>query len=76
MAIISPDVNVGDYEEFLESSIWAHLSEELQNWLHQVHEQLETEVALDAMYRLQGNAEAIRRFMQLPVIAKEILSVK
>jgi len=42
-------------------------------WLTDIREQLEVTQELDTLRRLQGNAEAVRRFLELPNQLKETI---
>lgn len=56
---------IGQLRDFKESFIWKDITEELDIWLHQIHEQLENHGMASShrqLDRLGGCAEAIRNF--------------
>lgn len=55
-----------DLRNFLASSVWRDMANEMNLWLSDIREQLETTAELEILRRLQGNAEAVRRFLDLP----------
>jgi arabinogalactan endo-1,4-beta-galactosidase len=61
--------SIGQLKDFKESTIWLDISDELDIWLHQIHQELENglvdgELAYSArlLDRLGGSAEAVRNF--------------
>jgi hypothetical protein len=55
-----------ELQNFISSNIWTTMCREMQTWLIDIHEQLEVTTEADILRKLQGNAEAVRRFLELP----------
>lgn len=64
-----------DFRNFLSSNLWRDLSNEMNAWLNDIREQLEITAEVDTIRRLQGNVEAVRRFLDLPQTLLDILEV-
>jgi len=62
--------------DFAVSSIWVDLSDEINNWLDDIHSQLESEVDHNILMKLQGNAEACRNILALPNQMLEALEIE
>ena len=63
--------NLRDFEDMSDGSFWLDLREELEGWLEDIHLQLEDADGLASdkdLHRLGGNAQAIRNFMDLPMM--------
>jgi hypothetical protein len=79
--ISSPEI----FKSGMESSFWRDIDKEMDRWLDDIHEALELGVYIDdsgksveiserRLFQLQGSAEAVRKFKQLPhVILDNIL---
>lgn len=80
--------SVEAFKSFMESSVWTDMQNEMDRWINDIHEALESGVSVDMsnsrpqiieltdkqLHRLQGSAEAVRRFKRLPeVIIDNIL---
>lgn len=64
----------GDFERFIEGTIWYDIKNELSEWLDSARDGLEdTEASEKEMYRNQGRADAVRRMMLLPEIMRDSL---
>ena len=62
------------FSEFLESTIWADLRDELEVWLEGVRDGLEdTGMPVEDLYRNQGRAEAVRYVLSLPETIRDTL---
>jgi len=62
-----------DFRNFLASNIWRDLSNEMTAWMSDIREQLEITAEIDTIRRLQGNVEAVHRFLDLPQTLLDIL---
>ena len=66
--------SAGQFQEFLESTVWGDLENELTEWLDGARDGLEDADAGEKdLYRNQGRAEAIRRMMTLPEVMRDSL---
>jgi len=54
------------FEEFLKSSLWADIDHELDLWLEDIRQALESADEHTALLRLQGSAEFVRKVKNLP----------
>jgi len=57
------------FEEFMKSTIWMDVEHELNKWLEDVRtmlEDVEGNLDLNGLKRLQGSADAIRNMLDLP----------
>ena len=62
------------FSEFLESTIWADLKDELEVWREGVRDGLEdTSLPIEEVYRNQGRAEAVRYALSLPETIRDTL---
>jgi hypothetical protein len=52
--------------DFIQSTVWRDISNEIQVWIAQIHEQFEVAEEHKEFYKLQGSAEACRNFLALP----------
>ena len=65
----------GQFNEFLESTIWADIENELNVWLEGVRDGLEdTSMGVEDLYRNQGRAEAVRYVLSLPETIRDTLA--
>lgn len=61
--------SIGQIEEAEKTGFWLDVVDELKAWLEDIRDRLEdpnNELHKDTIFRLQGNAEALRRVMLLP----------
>jgi len=58
--------NITEMRQFMYSNVWRDITNEMQAWLEDIRTQLEQAQDLDVLRRLQGNAEAVNRFLELP----------
>ena len=61
--------SVGQLKDFVDGVIWRDIQDELKLWLEDIRDQLEDpghELFPEDIKRLQGNAEAVRRVLELP----------
>ena len=66
--------SVGQFDEFLEGTVWADMKRELHIWLEGVRDGLEDKESDEKdLFRNQGRAEAIRYVMSLPETIKDQL---
>lgn len=64
----------GDFDRFIEGTIWYDIKNELAMWLDGARDGLEdTEASEKEMYRNQGRADAVRRMMMLPEVMRDSL---
>jgi hypothetical protein len=61
--------------DFIISAIWRDLRDELHQWLEDIRNQLEIESNVEIIRRLQGNAEAVNRFIRLPEVMVEAMEM-
>ena len=57
------------FEEFTKTSIWTDMKHELDKWLEDIRtilEDVEGDLDLGGLKRLQGSADAVRNMMNLP----------
>ena len=57
------------FEEFMDSTVWDDMLQELNAWVDDVHKILEDpsgDVGDKSLHRLGGNAETIRNVMKMP----------
>ena len=67
-----PRSSAGQFEEFLESTVWADMLYELHVWLDSVRDGLESvDTDEKELWRNQGRAEACRYFMSLPEVMRD-----
>jgi hypothetical protein len=66
---------IEDLRRFTFSNIWRDLSSEMTAWKEDIRDQLEICTEPQTLSRLQGNAEAVNRFLELPTSLIEILEV-
>lgn len=67
-----PGSSTGQFEEFLESTVWADIVYELHVWLNAVRDGLESvDTDEKELWRNQGRAEACRYFMSLPEVMRD-----
>ena len=62
------------FSEFMDSTIWDDILQELNAWLDDVHKILEDpsgDANEKALYRLGGNAETIRNVMRMPEVIRD-----
>jgi hypothetical protein len=71
-------ITLTEYElqNFISSQIWNTMCREMQIWLIDIHEQLEVTTETDILRKLQGNAEAVRRFLELPEQLLELVRMR
>jgi hypothetical protein len=71
-------ITLTEYElqNFISSQIWNTMCREMQIWLIDIHEQLEVTTETDILRKLQGNAEAVRRFLELPERLLELVRMR
>ena len=69
------EIHLSEHEiqNFVQSNMWNVMCFEMNAWLTDIREQLEVTQELDTLRRLQGNAEAVRRFLELPNQLKETI---
>lgn len=66
--------SLGQFREFLESTVWTDIQRELSIWLEGVRDGLENiETDEKDLYRNQGRAEAVRYVLTLPETIKDSL---
>ena len=61
-------------EDFVESFIWKDLEYELDKWLEDIRNMLESQIDVPdvlVLRKLQGNAETIRNVLRLPFAVME-----
>ena len=66
--------SVQDFEDFVKSSVWADIVEELNLWLGDIHVSLEDpngNMRDKLLHRLGGNAETIRKVHLMPEIIRD-----
>lgn len=70
------EVHITEHElqNFIQSNVWRVLSNELQVWLNDIRAQLEVTEQIDVLRKLQGNAEAVRRALELPQHLLDLIS--
>jgi len=64
-----------EMRDFINSNIWKDLSYEVSRWLDDIRNQLEVENNSDIIRKLQGNAEAVNRFLRLPEVLVEAMEI-
>lgn len=67
--------SIQELQQFIHSNIWYDLSKEMLAWKEDIRDQLETMSELHTVSRLQGNAEAVNRFLELPANLIDLLQV-
>jgi len=67
--------NAREMRDFINSNIWKDLSYEVSRWLDDIRNQLEVENNSDIIRKLQGNAEAVNRFLRLPEVLVEAMEI-
>lgn len=67
--------NITEVRQFMHSNVWRDMHSEMEAWLNDIRDQLEQAQELDILRRLQGNAEAVNRFLQLPESLIEIFEI-
>ena len=66
-----------DWTDFAKSPVWLDMSEELNVWINDLHQQMENpELSAELWRRLQGNIEAIRNVLNMPLILAENLKAQ
>ena len=65
-----------ELRDFIISSVWRDLRNEITQWLDDIRTQLEVESNVDIIRRLQGNAEAINKFLRLPEVLAESMELE
>ena len=65
-----------ELRDFIISSVWRDLRNEVTQWLDDIRTQLEVESNVDIIRRLQGNAEAINKFLRLPEVLAESMELE
>lgn len=65
-----------EFRDFILSPIWRDLRSELFQWIDDIRTQLEVESNVDVIRRLQGNAEAVNKFLRLPEVLAEAAEVE
>ena len=63
-----------EFEDFVKSSIWADIVNELNLWLGDIHVALEDpngDMEDKALHRLGGNAETIRKVHLMPEVIRD-----
>lgn len=69
-----PRSSAGQFEGFLDSTVWADMLYELHIWLDAARDGLESvETDEKELWRNQGRAEACRYFMSLPEVMRDAL---
>ena len=66
--------SVQEFEDFVKSSVWADMVDELNRWLGDVHVILEDpngDLKDKALHRAGGNAETIRNVHQMPEVIRD-----
>ncbi len=61
-------INIGQLEEFKHNRVWKEIVKVLESWLTEIHMELEDpEMVLSdkILHRLGGNAQSIRRFIDI-----------
>jgi len=62
------------FDEFMESTIWDDMVQEMNNWLGDIHKMLEDPgggADDKTLHRLGGNAETIRNIMKMPEVIRD-----
>jgi len=54
------------FEDFIQSTIWQDMENELNAWIEDIRDSLESELEHEGMLRLQGNVEGIKKVLGLP----------
>jgi hypothetical protein len=70
------DSSARELRDFLISSVWRDMRGEMLLWLDDIRSQLEVESNLDVIRKLQGNAEAVNKFLRLPEVLAEALEIE
>lgn len=65
-----------ELRDFILSAVWRDLRSEMFQWLDDIRTQLEVEDQLDIIRKLQGNAEAVNKFLRLPEILAESMEIE
>jgi hypothetical protein len=65
-----------ELRDFILSAVWRDLRNEMFQWLDDIRTQLEVEDQLDVIRKLQGNAEAVNKFLRLPEILAESVEIE
>ena len=65
-----------ELQRFISSAIWNDLCADINLWLIDISEQLEIQEDMSIIRKLQGNAEACRRFLDLPRVLLEHAEVE
>lgn len=65
-----------ELQQFISSNMWNTMCREMQVWLIDIQEQLEVTTEVDILRKLQGNAEAVRRFLELPEQLIELVKMR
>lgn len=65
-----------ELRDFILSAVWRDLRSEMFQWLDDIRTQLEVEDQLDVIRKLQGNAEAVNKFLRLPEILAESMEIE
>jgi len=64
----------GMFDDFMKSTIWDDILQEMNDWLEDIHRGLEDpngETDDKALHRLGGNAETIRNIMKMPEVIRD-----
>ena len=62
------------FDEFMGSTVWDDMVQEMQIWLDGLHLELENqggETPDRVLHRIGGNAQAIRVFMKMPEVIRD-----
>lgn len=60
--------DIGEYQSFIRSNVWYDIRNEVQKWLSEIRDKLESEDEAIEIHRLQGAAVACRNFLSHPDI--------
>ena len=62
------------FDQFMKGSVWRDMLDELKLWLEDIHETMEDPAGIlstEALYRLQGNAETVRKLILMPEMIRD-----
>ena len=66
---------LGEYQDFMRSNLWLDMRNEIQRWLSEIRDKLESEDDVMEIHRLQGASVACRNFLSHPDVVISALMV-
>lgn len=65
-----------EIRSFISSRMWQDMCSDMNAWRDDIREQLEVQEDINVIRRLQGNIEAVHRFLDLPRVLLEHAEVE